>query len=455
MKENRLLTYIREGRSMTGFDKLRLIIEMSVPSMLAQLSAVLMFYIDAAMVGQLGAREAASVGIVETTTWLFGGLVSASSMGFSVQVAHSIGANDFDRARRVLRQSLLCTLLSSTLLLLIGVAIHSQLPLWLGATTDIAHDASMYFLIYVLCLPFFQMESLAGNMLKCSGNMKIPSVLNMSMCVLDVLFNYIFIYMAGLGVVGAALGTYLAIVVTAIAMMYFLLFRSTHLSLIGHRGSFRPTRDCVGNALRIGLPMALQQTLMGSAQIVSTVIVAPLGTMAIAANNFAINVESICYMPGYGISEAATTLVGQSIGAGKRMLTLSFARIAVLLGMVVMGVMAVLMYVFAPELIGLMTPVEQIRQLGVAALRIEAFAEPMFAAAIVCYGVFVGAGDTLKPAVMNLVSMWAVRLTLAAWLARSYGLRGVWTAMAIELSFRGTIFLARLVRGKWVRDATK
>lgn len=454
-KENVLLSRIRQGKPMTRAEKLRLIVEMSVPSMLAQLSAVLMFFIDASMVGQLGARQSAAVGLVETSTWLFGGLTSAASMGFSVQVAHCIGANDFERARRVLRQGLVCALLFSSMLSLCAVAIHARLPFWLGGGSDIAHDASMYFLVFALAGPFFQMENFAGSMLKCSGNMRVPSVLNVGMCVLDVAFNYIFIYKVGLGVVGAALGTFLAIVATALLMLYFLLFRSPQLSLIGHRGSFRPTWDCVGNALRIGLPMGLQQTLMGGAQIVSTVIVAPLGNMAIAANTFAINVESICYMPGYGISEAATTLVGQSIGAGKRLLTRSFARIAVALGMAVMAAMAVLMYVFAPELIGVMTPVGEIRQLGVAALRIEAFAEPMFAASIVCYGVFVGAGDTLRPALMNLFSMWAVRLTLAAWLATDYGLAGVWTAMAIELTFRGAIFLVRMFKGRWAEQAIK
>jgi len=105
--------------------------------------------------------------------------------------------------------------------------------------------------------------------------------------------------------------------------------------------------------------------------------------------------------------------------------------------------------VFAPELMSVMTPVEAIRQAGAESLRIEAWAEPMFAAAIVCNGVFIGAGDTLVPAGMSLFSMWAVRLTLAAWLAPVYGLPGVWTAMACELTFRGAIFLVRLFRGSW------
>ena len=195
--------------------------------------------------------------------------------------------------------------------------------------------------------------------------------------------------------------------------------------------------------------MGLQHLLMGSAQIISTLIVAPLGTIAIAAHSLAITVESLCYMPGYGIAEAATTLVGQGIGAGQRLLTRSFARMSVGLGIGVMTFMGVLMWIFAPELMALMSPVEEVITQGIQVLRIEAWAEPMFAAAIVTNGVFIGAGDTLIPAIMSLCSMWAVRLTLAATLAPRYGLKGVWTAMAIELTFRGSIFLTRLFKGGW------
>ena len=166
--------------------------------------------------------------------------------------------------------------------------------------------------------------------------MKIPSILNIMACALDVVFNYFFIYIADMGVTGAAIGTGLAEFVTASLMLYFLLCRSDILRLKGRpRRSFRPQADVVNNAFKIGAPMGLQHMLMGGAQIVSTIIVAPLGTVAIAAHSLAITVESLCYMPGYGIADAATTLVGQSFGAGKRLLTQSFARMSVGLGMVV------------------------------------------------------------------------------------------------------------------------
>jgi putative MATE family efflux protein len=296
-----------------------------------------------------------------------------------------------------------------------------------------------------------QLSNLCNAALKSSGDMRIPSIVSVMMCVLDVMFNYFFIFICRLGVAGAALGTLSAIIASSSLSAYIAIFRNKILRLKQDTKAFQWINDYIRNALKIASPMAMQSILMGGAQIVSTIIVAPLGNFAIAANTFAITAESLCYMPGYGIGDAATTLVGQSNGAGRYDVCKSFARMTVFLGMAVMAVMGLIMYIFAPEMIGMLTPVEEIRQLGSTALRIEAFAEPMFAASIVAYSVCVGAGDTFKPALMNLGSIWAVRLTLAALLAPRYGLPGVWMAMAIELTFRGTIFLIRLFNGKWIK----
>ena len=140
--------------------------------------------------------------------------------------------------------------------------------------------------------------------------------------------------------------------------------------------------------------------------------------VAIAANAFAVTAESLCYMPGYGIGDAATALTGQSHGAGRPLLVRRFGFMAVGLGMAVMSVMGLLMYLFAPDIMAMITPVEDIKNLGAEVLRIEAWAEPMFAASIVAYGAFVGVGETKLPAFMNFGSIWLVRVPLAWWLAR-------------------------------------
>ena len=458
---DRLLTKIRSGEMMSRNEKFNLIIQLSIPSILAQVTTVLMFYIDAGMVGSLGAEPSAAIGLVEPATWLIFSLVSAVTMGFSVQVAHFIGANDFPKARAVMRHGYVFGLCFSLLMLLIAFLIGPRLPIWLGGGTDIQHDAMVYFLIFSCITPFHLIEYMSGAMLKVAGDMRRPSMMAILMCVLDVIFNYFLIFPTrtislfgieltmpgfGAGVAGAALGSLLAFVCVALPLAYYAIFRSPILAWKQDIERFSWRWQYIWNALKISAPMGLQYLLMNGAQLVSTMIVAPLGNVAIAAHSFAITAESLCYMPGYGISEAATTLVGQSVGADRRDLHRSFAWMTVFLGMIVMAFMGVVMYIFAPEMIGLLSPVTAIQDLGTSVLRIEAFAEPFFAAAIVAYSVCVGAGDTLKPSMINLGSMWLIRLTLAYCLASQYGLRGVWFAMAVELSLRGMMFIFYLFK---------
>lgn len=451
-----LLSLIRDGKPVSFRQQLKLTAYLSTPAIMAQLSAIAMQYIDASMVGSLGAEASASIGLVSTTTWLFWGILSAAATGFSVQVAHKIGAGDMNSARSTLRQAFLAVGAFSVLLAFAGVAISGALPAWLGGHESIRADASKYFLIFSLFLPALQMSFLAGAMLRCAGNMKVPSALNVAMCVLDVILNFFLIFPsreidagfirismpgAGMGVEGAALATVLAETIVAALMIYYLVCRSEILRLRKRPGSFMPRESTLRKALHIGLPMGLEHIAICGAQIMVTVIVAPLGVIPIAANAFAIIAESLCYMPGYGIAEAATTLSGQSFGAGRPDLTRRFGAITIGSAMAVMGLLGIVMYLFSYEIISVMSPVGDIRTLGSDILRIEAWAEPMFAAAIVAYGFFIGLGRTVMPSALNLVSIWGVRLTLAAWLAPVMGLRGVWLAMCVELCFRGAAFL--------------
>ena len=462
-----LLRLIRDQQPMSFKQQLQLTINLSVPAILASASAMVMQFIDAAMVGQLGADDSASVGLMGTTFWLFEGVSSSFVAGYAVQVAHLLGANKAADARQVVRQALVVCLLFGVLIAGLGVALSRPLPIWLGAEPHIRAHATLYFGTFMLFVPLLMIDFVASSMLRCSGNMRVPSLLNMLMCVLDIVFNFFLIFPtrevtlighsfimpgAGLGVLGAALGSASAGLIVSSLMFYYLVFRSSELSLTHDKGTYRPNYALFKKSIKISYPMALQHIMLCGASIVITGIVAPLGSIALAANAFAITAESLCYMPGYGIADAATTLVGQGLGAGRKKLTQSFAWMAVLSGMFIMGVLAILMYAFAPQLMGIMSPVSEIIEQGTRCLRIEAFAEPLFAASIIGYGVLVGAGKTLVPCGINLVSMWIVRLGLSAIMVKSMGLYGVWIAMAIELCFRGIVYIIYLSSKSWIKS---
>lgn len=460
-----LLKDMISGKSMTASQHIGLTVRLSIPAILAQISSIVMQYIDASMVGRLGANASGSIGLVSSTTWLFGGLCIAVTTGFTVQIAQAVGAGEEKNARNIMKQGLIIALCISAMLALIAALISTPLPRWLGGEAAIQKMASQYFLVYMLGLPALQMNSIAGGMHQSSGNMRFPGILNVMCCVMDVIFNLFFIFPTrmvqinsitftmpglGLGVAGAALGTITAEAVTCAIMVTALLWKNKTLHL--RKGEhLRFHRDTLTKAVKIGAPVGLEQMVMCSAYVMSTKIVSPLGTIAIAANSFAVTAESFCYMPGYGVQAASTTLVGQCVGAGQKQLSRRMAWITMGLGVSVMTVGGVLMYIAAPAMIGVLTPNEEIRNLGAAVLRIEAFAEPFYAASIVASGALRGAGDTLVPSCMNFASMWCVRIPLAAILAPRVGLYGVWIAMCVELCFRGILFTTRLKRERWMR----
>lgn len=523
-----LLAKIRSNSPMTGKEQLRLSLMLGLPAILAQLSNILMQYIDASMVGHLGAAQAASIGLVSSSTWLFGGLCMATTSGFSVQIAQLLGAGNGRKARDVMRKGLVSVFVFSIVLGLLGIIISSPLPYWLGGKTDIASDASSYFLIYAAAIPFMQISLSASGFLAASGNLKVPSIIFATMCLLDVIFNYLFIYVCDMGVTGAAVGTAAAEFVAMAASLWYLLVKSRDLNLKQDRleslildcragrkldvranrqsgygtsrqpdgsanlqrrlesrqphlesrqlqfesrqqqfesrqanrssfkstlGNWLPDRPVLKNAFGISGPLWLQNIVMRGAYVMGTIIVAPLGTIAIAANAFAIIAESFCYMPGYGMAEAVTPLVGQSIGAGRKDYAKRFAWINIGIAGGMMGFLAVLMYIFAPQMMGLLTSDTEVIALGVKCLRIVAFAEFLYGVSIVGYGACVGAGDTMIPTVMNFSSMWIVRIGLALILTPKMGLVGYWIAMCIELNVRGIIFALRIKGNAWLKKS--
>lgn len=190
--------------------------------------------------------------------------------------------------------------------------------------------------------------------------------------------------------------------------------------------------------------MMMDSVLMCGAMILLVGLIAPLGSVSLAANTFGITAEALCYMPAYGVGIAANTLVGQSLGAGKKSLAGKFAWVSVQLGMGIMAVTGALMYIFSPQVMSFFTADPETQVLSVTVLRTELWAEPLFGASIVVAGALRGAKDTLVPGILNLVSMWGIRLPLAFLLVSDYGLLGVWIAMCLELCVRGILMLLRL-----------
>lgn len=498
---------LQRQTSFTFKEKWNFVWKLSLPGIFAQISSILMQYIDAAMVGNLGALQSAAIGLVASSTWIIGGLISSLSNGFAVQISQAVGEGNKKNTKIIFNQSLIVCILFSILVALAAGAISFKLPFWLGAQKDICKDASMYFLIFSLSTPFFQIVYLLGSSLQATGSMKIVGILNILMCVLDVLFNYLFIYILKLGVTGAALGTCASAASCAALFLYFGIIKNeylgiknhslnikspistknsakiseTSLSTKNHALNIKPPLNaedsalnikpplstknsaiqseiknkkssCTKKAFKLAIPIAIEKVAFTGALVVVTKIIAPLGPVVIAANSFATTAEALCYMPGYGFGEASTTLVGQSMGAKRTDLAKSFAWISVLLGVLAMSLMGIIMYFACPLIFKFLSSDQAIRELSTKVLRIELFAEPFYAAAIVAMEALRGAQDTVVPCILNLISIWLVRITLSLILVGPLGLQGIWIAMAIELCVRGILMLSRLLSSKSLKN---
>lgn len=424
---------------------------LSLPAILSQITTIVMQYIDAAMVGALGSDASAAIGLVASCTWLCSGVTTAVSAGFSVQVAHHIGADKDSVAQNVMRHGYITALLLSVILCLFCASISTPLPIWLGGDAQIHQNATAYFFAFALMLPFSQLNSLSSSFLQCSGDMITPSVLNAAMCLLDVIFNAIFI--PRYKVLGAGIGTALACATISLVMTWRACISTPRLRLLSS-SKFKFDPNILTKAFKIGFPVAIQEIAMNGAMVISTKLIAPLGSVAIAANSFAVTAESLCYMPGYGVGSAATTLVGKSEGAGNTLLAKRYGNISTAMGAVLMGCTGAVMALICPIVFMILTPDIAVRKLATQILRIGLLAEPLFGISIVAEGALRGTGDTFVPSLMNLSSIWIVRIGLATILIKPFGLHGMWIAMATELCVRGSLMLYRQKTSPYYLQAT-
>lgn len=448
MNSSILLARIRDGQGLDAAAQRRLILSLSWPAILAQVSVTIMQLIDAGMAGRLGRFASASIGLVSSTTWLLNGFCSGAVYGFSVQTAQEIGAGNSRRARSLCRQGLLVCALTGSLAGLIGFLLSSQIPVWLGGEAQVLADARAYLGIFCLSQPLVLLNSAAVQMLQACGDTKLPGLSQIAMCVLDVLFNYGFIFILHLGVAGAALGTALSQACSALFLMSWLRWFNPFLK---GRASPDFTAASLKKACRIGIPVSIEQLITGTSYVAFTRIVSSLGSVSVAANSFAITAESLCYMPAYGCASAASAIIGQCTGARRIALARELGRRVTRIGIAMMTLSGIVLFCLAGSLLSILTPDRQIAALAASMLRMEAFSEPMYGASIVVNGVLRGKGDTLWPACLNFLSIWCVRIPLAALLSACFGLTGAWLAMGIELNVRGLLFLWRL-RHAWKRQ---
>ncbi len=439
------------------------------PVILENTLATTFGFVDTAMVGSLGAVAISAVALNSSVVYLFNGFLGAVSVGSMVLVAQATGAGDTDKAARLSRQSLGLGLLAGLVAWLILAAISGQLPAWMGGQPAVQPLATAY-LRWVSCsYPLFYTGLVLSAVLRGYGDTRTPLRLTLAGNLANIVGNFLLIFPtrtltfgtlqvlmpgAGLGVAGAAMSTALSQGLTGIALILVFIIKRFPLRYRLHQ-SFRLARADVRDIFNIGVPAALDRSSHTVGLLIYVRVIASLGTVALAAHQLATTAESLSYMPAIGFSLAATTLVGQSVGARRSDQAVVYGRTALLMGTAVMTILAGLLYLFPEPLIRLITPDPAVISLTVTTLRSYVWCLPLFAVAITASGAMRGAGDTRVPFYFAAAGMWGLRLPLAlvAVSVLHLGLPAVWIAMGIDLTFRGLVMGWRFRRRRWLKSA--
>lgn len=437
---------IREGFGDRAL--LKSIFVLAWPTIVEQALQTVVSYADTAQVGAIGAQASASVGLTASMMWLVNAPMFAFGMGTLSVISRALGAGDRDTARKAGIQAIWLAVLLGVVEGVIAVTISPFLPGWLGAEEEIRTDAAIYFGVVSLPMLFRSSSIVLAAVLRATGNTRTPMIFNAVMNALNILLNYILIGPAGLGVLGAAIATAVAYVVGG-TLMFFSALQNPILDLRHMSPRFRWAimRKCVG----IGLPIAGERITACFGQVIFTSLIARLGTVAVAAHSIAITAEQAFYIPGYGMQAATATLCGFSAGEKNEKKLMQYSSTICVIAIILMGVLSTLLLFIPQVILSIFTPDAAVIALGTTLLKIVAFSEPFFAAAIIMEGVFNGVGDTKMPFVISVGTMWGIRILFAFLVVNVFqlGLPAVWLCMVGDNVARCILLLIRYFQGGW------
>lgn len=440
-----------------------IVLGLAWPTMLEQWLMVAAQYVDAAMVGRLGAAATASVGATSTVNWMVGSTTAAVGIGFLAYIAREYGAERFENAARAAAQSALATAVVGLGFTVAALGLSGWVPRWMNVAPEIEATAARYFAIIYTPMLFRAATMIFGMVLRASGDTRTPMKCNLLVNLVNVILNYLLIYPgrdlalgsfaihipgAGMGVIGAAWGTAIAFIVGGL-LMARALWRHPRLSPRGR--SLKPDPEILRPCLKVALPAALQRFGTSFGYVAFASLINGLGTVSTAAHSIANTAESAFYIPAYGIQTAAATLSGNASGMRDKNYMSAVTRTLIAFVAALMAVTGTTLFLVAECMMGLFTPNPAVIRLGTAVLRMVAVTEPLYGVAIVLEGVFQGVGDTMYAFRCNIAGMWGVRVLGTAICVRALGLglAAAWGCMIAHNVLLFALFVWRYRSGKW------
>jgi putative MATE family efflux protein len=387
------------------------------------------------------------------------GLAAGATMATSVLVAQYYGAKSFDLMKRVVDNSISICLVLSLVLTTLGIIFSSFLLRLMDTPQAIFPMAASYLKISLAGIVLLYLMFTISSILRGIGDTVTPLMFMGTGIVVNAILDPLMIIGIGpfprMGLNGAALASIIS-QAFSLALCLTYLRRKNHVIAVNFRKLIFD-KHITWLIFKIGLPSTIQQSLVSIGQAFVTTFVNYFGASAIAAFGAAGRIDLVATMPAIAIGMAATALTGQNLGAGKPERVKEIFKWALLMGTVISGFVAILAVSFPRLILSMFIHHDPVLEIGIVYLRIVAPCYFLYALMFVSNGIVNGAGQTMVTMVFSLVSLWVVRVPLAAYLSRRtpLGMKGIWIAMAAGFVVTAVVSYLYYLSGRWKKSATK
>jgi putative MATE family efflux protein len=432
----------------------RKVLQLAGPSLTEMVLLNMVQLVNMIMVGRVGPEAVAAVGLTTQPVFLAMAIFMAINVGTTAVIARAVGGGQTEEANRVAEQAMSLNLILSILVVSLMVPFSEPILVLMGATPQVLVDGVQYAKIMFISIVFFSLSMGLSAALRGAGDTRTPMKINIISNLLIILVGFPLIYgklgLPHLGVVGAAVATLLSRIVASVTLLW-IFFNGKNLLKFTLKQLFRIDKQLIGRIIKIGLPTAGEQLVLRTGQIIFTRVVAHLGTIAFAAHQICFTVLGLSFMPGMAFAVAATTLVGQGLGAGKPDLAERFGWETRRMGIMLSGAAGLGFVLFAPYILMIFTPDPQVIEAGTNALRIIGLVQVAQSTQFILAGALRGAGDTRYPLYTSLICVWGIRVILALLFVFGFnwGLVGAWGAIALDQVFRSYLISRRFKKGNW------
>lgn len=454
---------MKRRHTQLNMSMIAVIMSLAWPTMLEQLMQTAVQYIDTAMVGALGTDATAAVGATSTVNWLVGSTISALGIGFLSYIAKACGAGDKAAAKRAASQAVLVVLVAGILFTVLTLSLSARVPVWMQVDERVRDLSAQYF--FILYAPMLPRTAIIifGTILRSAGDTKTPMKVGVMMNLINVVLNYLLIFAtrtvsvfgitftmhgAGLGVIGAALASAIAFTFGGIYLTVVLWLHP----LVSPKGeSLRPDVSILKPCMKVAFPNMFQRFGTSLGYVAFAALINSLGEVSTAAHTIANTVESLFYIPGYGMQTAAATLAGNAYGANDNRRMEDLAAMFIPIEVILMIFSGGALFLSAPYLVGLFSQSDEVIRLGTTVLRMVAVSEPFYGFSIIIEGMMLGVGKTKQPFVYNIIGMWGIRIvgTFICTQLLGFELISAWACMIAHNMLLFVLFLIDYIRGSW------